>query len=89
MGLEPRADFLHPHAASRAVVGESPHLDELVGLQGTVDLGHDLVGEAFVADDDDWIELVRLGAQGAAPCGGKGRGHFNADLDGVRTRILR
>jgi hypothetical protein len=66
MGFEPRADRAHPLFAQLAVVGRRAHLDQLVRLERAVDLGDDFVGETFVADDDDRIELVRLSAQLAA-----------------------
>jgi hypothetical protein len=66
MRSEPVADGLDPHGARVALVGRSPHLDELMGLERAVDLGQHLVGEALVADDHDRGELVRLGAQLAA-----------------------
>ena len=66
MRLEPVADRLQPHVAGIALAGRGPDLDELVRLQGAVDLGQHLVGEALVADDDDGAELVGFGAQLAA-----------------------
>jgi hypothetical protein len=64
------ADRLHPHAARFALVGHGAHLDQLVRLEGAVDLGEHLVGEALlVADDDDRGKLVRRGAQLAAAGG--------------------
>jgi hypothetical protein len=67
MGLEARADGLEPRVAGVALAAGGADLDELVGLERAVDLGDHLVGEALVADDDDGIELVRLGAQLAPP----------------------
>jgi hypothetical protein len=72
MRLEPAADRLQPLTARLAVVGEGAHLDELVGLERAVDLGHHLVGEALVADDHHGRELVRFGAQLAALLRGQG-----------------
>ena len=66
MSLQALADLAHPGIARLPVVGGRPHLDELVSLQRAVDLGHDLVGEALVADDHEGIEPVRLRAQLAA-----------------------
>jgi hypothetical protein len=66
MRLEPLADAVHPLLAQFSVVGRRAHLDQLVRLERAVDLGDDFVGETFVADDDDGIELVRLSAQLAA-----------------------
>lgn len=67
MGLELPADLLHPRRARFALVGGGLHLDELVGLERPVDLGEDGFGEPLVADDDDRLEGVGLGAQLAAP----------------------
>lgn len=72
MGLEALADLRHPLRARLAVVGRRADLDELVGLERAVDLRDDHVGEALVADDDEGIELVRLGAQFAAARGCEG-----------------
>jgi hypothetical protein len=69
VGLEALADPGHPLFARLAIVGRGADLDELVGLERAVDLGHDLVGEALVADDHDRREAVRLGAQLAAAFG--------------------
>jgi len=69
VGFEALADLLHPQLARAAVVGRRADLDELVRLQRAVDLGQHLVGEALVADDDDGIEAVCLGAQFASAGG--------------------
>jgi len=67
---EPLANRSEPGLAHVAVTARGAHLDELVRLEGPVDLGDHLVGEAFVADDDDGAELVGFGAQlAAALCG--------------------
>ena len=71
MRLELLADRFHPHVARVAIAGRGPHLDQLVRLQGAVDLGDHLVGEALVADDHGGTELVRFGAQQAAALGGQ------------------
>jgi hypothetical protein len=71
MRLELLADRFHPHVARVAIVGRGAHLDELMRRQGAVDLGDHLVGEPLVADDHDGIQLVRFGAQLAAPLGGQ------------------
>jgi len=73
--LQLRANLAHPRFPRLPVVGRRAHLDELVRLQRPVDLGHDLFGESLVADDDDGIELVGLGAQFAAAPGAEGSGH--------------
>jgi hypothetical protein len=67
--LQPVAERLEPHVARIALARGGAHLDELVGLERAVDLGHHLVGEALVADDHDRAQLVRFGAQLAAPPG--------------------
>jgi hypothetical protein len=69
MRRELLADRLHPHVARIPIVRRRTHLDELVGLQRTVDLGQHLVGEALVADDDERTQLVRFGSQLAAALG--------------------
>jgi len=69
MRLEPFADLGHPRFPGLAIVGDRANLDQLMRLQGAIDLGDHLVGEALVADDDEGIELVRLGAQLAAARG--------------------
>jgi hypothetical protein len=66
LGLEPRADLVHPLLARLAVGAGRLHLDELVRLQRAVDLGDDFFGETLVADDHEGIELVRLRSQLAA-----------------------
>jgi len=66
VGVEALADLLHPELPRVAVVRVRADLDELVRLQRAVDLGHDLVGEALVADDDNRRERVRFGPQFAA-----------------------
>ena len=58
--------------ADLAVVAQHLHLDELVGEKGQVDLVQHLGGEAVLADHDDGLEVMRLGAQVAALGGGKG-----------------
>jgi hypothetical protein len=75
MRTELLADRLHPRVARIAVVGRRTHLDQLVRLEGAVDFGDHLVGEALVADDDDGRQLVRRGAQLAAADGRKGIRH--------------
>jgi hypothetical protein len=75
MGLELRADLHEPGAARLAVVGPGADLDQLVRLQGAVDLGDDGFGEALVADEDDGAQLVGLGAQRAAAIGREWGGH--------------
>jgi hypothetical protein len=45
-------------------------LDQFVGLEATVDLGQDGRCQAFLADGDDGIQVVRGGAEGAALGGG-------------------
>jgi hypothetical protein len=55
--------------ARLAIVARGPHLDELVGLESTIDFHDDGVAESLVADDDDWAELVGLGTQFAAAGG--------------------
>jgi hypothetical protein len=72
VGLEALADLRHPLFAGLPVVGRRADLDELVGLQRAVDLRGDLVRKALVADDDEGIQLVRLGAQFAAARGCEG-----------------
>jgi len=69
MRLQPFADLGHPGLARFPVIGRGADLDQLVPLQGAVDLSDHLVGESLVADDDQRIELVRLGAQLAAARG--------------------
>jgi hypothetical protein len=70
MRAELFADRFQPRVARIAVVGRGAHLDQLVGLEGAVDLGEHFVGEALlVADDDDGRKLVGLGAQLAAAGG--------------------
>ena len=71
MGLELLADRFVPEVARVALVGRRADLDQLVGLEGAVDLGDHQVGEALVADDDDGGKLVRLRAQLAAAGGWK------------------
>jgi hypothetical protein len=51
------ADFLQYFLALVAV-GVHAHLDEIVALEGAVDLGKHAGGEAVAADDDDGVELV-------------------------------
>ena len=75
MRLEAQADLLHPRRARGTIVGGCAHLDELVRFQRAVDLGHHLFGESLVADDDDGIEVMGLGAQFAAAPGAEGSGH--------------
>ena len=53
--------------------------------QVVVDLGDHLVGEALVADEDDRIELVRLGAQLAPSFGGQW-GHRGSIANGTGTQ---
>lgn len=67
MGVQARADRVQPCPARLAVGPGGAHLDELVRLEGAVDLGDDLVGEPLVADEDDGAEGVGLAAQLAAP----------------------
>jgi len=55
-----------------AIVRRRAHLDELVRLQRSIDLLHDFFREALVADDDDGVELVRLGAQFTSSGRGEG-----------------
>jgi hypothetical protein len=45
-------------------------LDQFVGLEATVDLGQHGRRQAFLADGDDGIQMVRGGPQGAALGGG-------------------
>jgi hypothetical protein len=71
MRPEARADVRHPPRAELAVIAPGLHLDELVGLQRPVDLGEHAFREPLVADEDDGLQLVRLGAQLAAPAGGE------------------
>jgi len=75
MRLELRADLLHPRGAPLPLVGGGLHLDELVRLQGALDLGEDGFGEPLVADDDDGLQGVGLGAQLAAAGQGDRRLH--------------
>jgi hypothetical protein len=74
LGREPLADLRHPRGARPAVVGGGLHLDEPVRLERAVHLGDDRLGEALVADHDDGVEGVGLGAQRTAAGGGEG-GH--------------
>ena len=75
MRRELQADLVQPQVARVALRGGGAHLDELVGGERPVDLGDHLVGEPLVADEDDGIQLVRLGAQRAAPRRGEDLGH--------------
>jgi hypothetical protein len=65
------ANLREPFAPPGPIVGGGAHLDQLVGLERPVDLGHDLVGEPLVADDHDGVQFVRFGAQFAAALGRK------------------
>jgi len=71
MGLELLANRLEPHVARVAIVGRGAHLDQLARLEGAINLGHDLVGQPLVADEDGGLELVGLRAQLAAAPGGE------------------
>jgi len=71
MSLQLFADRFHPRGARLALVGGGLHLDQLVGREAAVDLGHHGVGEALVADDDDGLQGVGEGAQFAAAGGGQ------------------
>ena len=68
---QPLADRREPCVAVRPFGGRGAHLDQLVRLEGAVDLGQHLVGEPLVADDDDGAEGVGFGAQLAAFLRGK------------------
>jgi hypothetical protein len=70
------ADLCQPRIARFAIVGGRLHLDQLVGREGAVHFGEDVLGEAFlVADHDDGPQLVRFTAQLAAARGSEGSGH--------------
>ena len=67
LGLQPLADLLHPQLACVAIVGRRADLDQLMRLQGPIDLGEDFVREpVLLADDHHRGEFVRLRAQFAA-----------------------
>lgn len=75
MGVELSADLLHPGGAQVALVGGGLHLDELVRVERAADLGEDGVGEPLVADDDDRLEGMGLGAKLASAREGDRRLH--------------
>jgi hypothetical protein len=61
------ADLLHPQRSIVPIIGRRLDLDELMRVQRAIDLGQDRVREAvLVTDDDDGVEVVRLGPQFAA-----------------------
>jgi hypothetical protein len=65
-GIERAADLFQRLLARGAVVVEDANLDQLVCQQIDIDLVHHRPRQAVLADDDDGIEVVRLGAQRAA-----------------------
>jgi hypothetical protein len=48
--------------AAGAIVGEDADLDQAVGVERGLDLAPHGVGRAVVADRDDGVEVMRLGA---------------------------
>ena len=69
--IERGARLVQHRLARLAVVAEDANLDELVRREARRRSRAAPAGQAVVADDDDGIEVVRLGAQRAALGGGK------------------
>lgn len=56
-------DFTAQGLTVLALDAVKSQLDQLVGLERTIDLGHHRDGKAFLADRDDWLEVVCSGAR--------------------------
>ena len=67
-GIHRRADALEQRVALGARIAEDADLDELVREQRDVDLMQHRRRQSVLPDEDDRMEMVRLGAQRAA-CG--------------------
>ena len=62
-GVELGADPFEQCVARAAVVAEHPDLDQLVGEQVDVDLVQHGGSEPVLADADERVQVMRLGAQ--------------------------
>lgn len=60
------ADLRQQLLALQPVIAEDPDFDEFVGIEATLDFGHDGVGQARAADDHDRMEHVSTRPEGAA-----------------------
>ena len=73
-GAERLAQLGEERFAGGAVVGEDTHLDQAVGVECRLDLAPHRVRRAVVADGDDGIEVMRLGALLLALGGAESKG---------------
>ena len=73
--VERRTDALQHCFTLFALLAEHPDLDQFVGEQVDVDLVQHRRGQAVLADDDDWMQMVRFRAQ-LAPLGGSQWSHW-------------
>ena len=66
----------------------NPQLDQFVMIERAVDLAVQIITEAFLADDDHWLQFEPM-ALGAKPFGlCAGQSHFNRSVNaaGVKNR---
>ena len=67
-----------------ALIAEHADFDQFVVLETALDFFHDSVGQAVLADNDDRVEIVGAGAQGASLSSGDFEHVWNF-IDGVKT----
>ena len=71
-GAEGVADGFQIAFTQLTLIAENANLDQFVRIEAVADLTQDSVGEAILADRDDWVQRVGLGAQIAS----LGNGNF-------------